>query len=152
MYPNSTPNLPPPPLSVGADQRRQDEEQLKIIVILFWVFGGLNLLCGTFPLLHVFMGFMMVSGRFPPGPGQPPPAEIGYFFIVIGLAIILIAWVIGILLIVTGSRLRKRKNRTFCQVVAAIACLSFPVGTGLGVWTLVVLSRPSIIALFQEAG
>lgn len=149
MHPNYNPNLPPPPLSTGADQRLQDDEHLKILSVLFWVFGGLNLLCGSFPFLHVFLGIMMVTGRIPTGPGQPPPPELGWLFIGVGLTIILIAWTIGLLLVMTGFNIRKRKARTFCQVMACLACLSFPIGTALGVFALIVLSRPSVRQQFE---
>jgi hypothetical protein len=43
-----------------------------------------------------------------------------------------------------------RQNRTFVIVVAALNCLSIPLGTALGVFTLVVLSRPSMRGIFSE--
>jgi hypothetical protein len=37
-----------------------------------------------------------------------------------------------------------------CFVVAAIECIFMPFGTVLGVFTIIVLSRPSVKALFQS--
>ncbi len=45
--------------------------------------------------------------------------------------------------------LKERRNRTFCQVVAALALLSIPLGTALGIFTLVVLARPTVQAAFD---
>lgn len=36
------------------------------------------------------------------------------------------------------------------MVVAGVSCLSIPLGTALGVFTFIVLSRPSIVRLFEE--
>jgi hypothetical protein len=40
--------------------------------------------------------------------------------------------------------IKKRKNRTFSFVVAAMNCLQFPFGTALGVFTFIVLARPTV--------
>ncbi len=40
--------------------------------------------------------------------------------------------------------IKKRKNKTFSIVVAAINCLQMPFGTILGVFTIIVLMRPSV--------
>ncbi len=45
--------------------------------------------------------------------------------------------------------LSRRRHRTFSLVVAVVNCLMVPFGTLLGVFTLVVLSRPSVAALYQ---
>ena len=49
-----------------------------------------------------------------------------------------------------GLYLKKRKNRTFIMVVAGINCLQIPFGTVLGVFTIVVLSRPAVTNLFLQ--
>ncbi len=48
----------------------------------------------------------------------------------------------------TAVCLKQRKSRTFCLVVAAISCLEVPYGTILGVFTFLVLERPSVARLF----
>ena len=40
---------------------------------------------------------------------------------------------------------------TFCLVMGAVACMFMPVGTVLGVFTIVVLMKPSVKELFGEA-
>jgi hypothetical protein len=51
---------------------------------------------------------------------------------------------------VAGRSLAARKRYTFCIIVAAISCTFFPLGTALGVFTILVLSRPSVKALFEN--
>jgi hypothetical protein len=43
-----------------------------------------------------------------------------------------------------------RKRRKFYIVIAAICCAVFPLGTPLGVFTILVLSRPEVKAMFQQ--
>ena len=59
-------------------------------------------------------------------------------------------WVIALLITLSGRRLLQHRSRTFCIIVAALMCLSIPFGTILGVFTLIVLSRPSVRQLFGE--
>ena len=51
-----------------------------------------------------------------------------------------------------GWWLAKRKHYWFCFVVACLACAFSPLGTVLGVFTIIVLLRPSVKALFEGAG
>ena len=46
--------------------------------------------------------------------------------------------------IISGLQIRKRKGRIFSFVVAGVNCMQFPLGTALGVFTFIVLSRPSV--------
>ena len=50
----------------------------------------------------------------------------------------------AILNVISGVCLRARKGRTFSLVVAGINCLHIPLGTVLGVFTIVVLVRDSV--------
>ena len=56
----------------------------------------------------------------------------------------------GVLNVLSGLFLRARKHWTFSIVVAAIDCLHFPLGTVLGVFTIIVLIRPSVRELYGE--
>ena len=48
--------------------------------------------------------------------------------------------------------LRGRRHRTFSLIVAGINCLGIPLGTILGVFTLIVLLRPSVRTLYRIEG
>lgn len=84
------------------------------------------------------------------GQNQMPPVAVfmpllGVFYIFMGV------WFIasGVLNLMSGFFLRSRKYRTFSIVVAAIDCLHIPLGTVLGVFTLVVLMRDTVRELYQ---
>jgi hypothetical protein len=77
-----------------------------------------------------------------------PVLLIGLMFILIPGFIILCGWSLAVCLIIAGSFLAHRKHYTFCFVVACISCLLMPYGTVLGVFTIIVLMRPTVKELF----
>jgi hypothetical protein len=54
-----------------------------------------------------------------------------------------------ILNIISGLCLRARKHPTFSLVVPAANCLHIPLGTVLGVFTIIVLMRDSVRELYD---
>jgi hypothetical protein len=61
-----------------------------------------------------------------------------------GVVFHLCGWAISVFIIIAGVKLRKRRNRMFCMVIGAIECMFMPLGTVLGVFTLIVLNKESI--------
>lgn len=74
----------------------------------------------------------------------------GTVFIVIAVVMVAFTWAVAIAMIVAGVNLRKRKAYTFCMVMGAIECIFMPLGTILGVFTLVVLNRQGVKAMFDN--
>lgn len=124
----------------------QDEQQLDLLAIFHYILGPITILVSSVFLLHVGIGIAMITGAFD-GKDAPPPA-VGWLFILFGSLAVLAGWTLGILMIVAGRRLKVRGSRTFCIVIAAIECLLAPFGTILGVFTIVVLMRESVMRLF----
>jgi hypothetical protein len=127
----------------------QDEEHLRLLSILYYVKGGLTA-CGACVggAYAVIMGGVLTAVS--QAPNGPPPFVGPMIFIIVGFAVMLIGTLAG-LTIWTGRNLARKKNYTFCFVIAAIICLSIPLGTALGVFTMVVLLRPSVKQIFEEA-
>ncbi|MCL5036808.1 MAG: hypothetical protein M1269_06805 [Chloroflexi bacterium] len=57
--------------------------------------------------------------------------------------------ILAILLILGGYFLKKRKNYNFCFVIAILSCLFMPLGTILGVFTIIFLTRKTVKAMFE---
>ena len=131
-------------------QSIQDTEHLRILSILYYVFGGLAAFGGFFPLIYVFIGAMFVSGGMPGGPGAPPPA-LGWIFIAFGGGFSLFIWIVAACCLFAGYNLGHKKRYILCFVVACLCCIQIPLGTVLGVFTIVVLARPSVKDLFAGA-
>jgi hypothetical protein len=73
----------------------------------------------------------------------------GLMFAVVGGSIVLLGWALAVCIALAGRSLAQRKRYTFCLALAGIQCAFTPFGTVLGVFTIIVLIRPSVKALFQ---
>jgi hypothetical protein len=51
----------------------------------------------------------------------------------------------------SGVGMLKRRFRTLSFVVATCTCLFFPIGTIVGVWTIIVLNKPGVGLICAEA-
>lgn len=126
----------------------QDASHLDLLGVFYYVFAGLCLFGVCFPIIHLSVGIAMVTGSFG-GSADAPPPELGFFFIAIALLIMAGSAGIGVLYYLTGKKLRAREGHTFCFVVAALTCMSVPLGTILGVFTIIVLNRPGVREAFS---
>jgi hypothetical protein len=59
-------------------------------------------------------------------------------------------WTCGALFAWAGRRLGQRRSYTFCFIVACILCLFMPLGTVLGVFTILLLVQPRVKATFDD--
>jgi hypothetical protein len=130
-------------------QEREDLDQLRILAILYYVWGGLACVGALFALL--WMGFMTLLFSAAPSGPSGPPAAVGVVFLAFGAFALLLAGAVAGCLIYAGRCLAQQKHYMFCFVMACLSCLQVPLGTLLGVFTLVVLSRPSVKDLFEAA-
>ena len=137
------------PPALPDPQAFEDASQLRMLAIGHYVLGGLTALFSCFPLLHISMGIMMINEKSS-GSAGTDVRMIGWAIIVFGSLFMLLGWSLAVVKILTGRWLSARKNRTFCFVVACVECIGVPLGTILGVFTITVLSRPSVRALFID--
>ncbi len=130
-------------------QQNTDAEHLKLLSIFHYVVAGIAAFFACFPIIHLVLGLFMVIApeRFGPSPNSPP-AFMGWFFVAFGTFFILAGWTFAVFVLITGRFTARRKHYTFCFVVACIECIFLPFGTVLGVFTILVLSRPSVKQLF----
>ena len=130
----------------------KDLEHLKLLSIFHYVYAGLTALFSCFPIIHVGLGVLFIlMPETAGGGGDPPPKLMGWIFIGVGLAIIVIGWTVAILRAIAGRCLARRRAYWYCFAIAILDCLSVPLGTVLGVFTLIVLVRPTVKALFGVA-
>lgn len=119
--------------------------------IFHYVCAGMAALFGCIPMIHLGLGLLMLLAPQTFGPAaQQPPRALGLMFVILGGAFILFGWTFAALLAWTGRNLGRRKHYTFCFVMACIACMFMPFGTVLGVFTIIVLLRPSVKSLFES--
>ena len=128
----------------------EDLKQLDLLSIFHYVLGGIMALFSCIPLLHVFIGLSIISGSFFEKAKNPPPALFGWMFVIIGLVSILFGYTISICILIAGKKLKARKNRVFCIVIAGIECMFMPIGTVLGVFSIIILNKDSIKEIFAQ--
>jgi peptidoglycan biosynthesis protein MviN/MurJ (putative lipid II flippase) len=139
--------LPPLP----RDQRKIDGNHLDILSIFHFVGAVLALFGILFLLAHyAFMHAMFTNPPFWQGQKQEPPPEqifaiLKWFYLIFGL------WFLasGVLNLISGFCLRARKCRTVSFIVAGINCVQIPLGTVLGVFTIIVLVLDSVRELYE---
>lgn len=129
----------------------QDEQHVNLLSIFHYVLGGITAFFACFPILHLGMGIAMLCGAFTDESGQQPPAFVGWMFIVMGSAFILGGWTLAALMIAAGRKLKQRRARSFCLAVGGIECILMPLGTVLGVFTIIVLTKDPVRQLFEPA-
>jgi len=134
------------------DRPDLDLQHLKALSICHYVLGGLVALISSLFLIHVSMGIMMItSPSTMSGGGPPPPPFMGWMFLMIGSGAVLAGWTLAAFIITAGRFLARRRHHLFCLIVAGVSCAWVPLGTALGVFTLIVLLRPSVKELFQAS-
>lgn len=139
----------------------QDDSHLNALAIAHYVVGGFMVLFACLPLMHMFLGLSMALNigdmqesmmrqNGSQAMSQPPfpPELFGWFFFGMGLLFFILGQAISISIIVSGRFLHQRKNYMFSFVLACVACMMIPFGTILGVFTIIVLSRDSVKALY----
>ena len=133
--------------------REKDVSTLDLLGILHYVLAGIIGLFSSFFILYIVMGVATLTMTFPGnGPQEmQPPAFMGWFFIVPGAITVLLDWGLAIVTFLSGRKLRQRKHRTFSVVVAAIECVFMPLGTVLGVFTLMTLMKPSVREAYESS-
>jgi hypothetical protein len=132
----------------------QDREHLRLLAIFHYVVAGLAALFSFFPLLYSTIGGFMLCAAHHPGPTnqEPPPAIVGWIFVVLGASFFLACLAMAICILMAGRSLARQRRYLFAFVIACLECFFIPpFGTILGVFTIVVLSRESVKALFSTA-
>jgi hypothetical protein len=132
-------------------QRWRDEEHLRILSIFHFIVGGFAALFLPLLCLHFVLFIIVVANAsaFPAGNEQPFPREMMYFLIPFYFTAGLVTAVYAGGNLLTGWFLRRKTHRVFSFVVAGLDCLQIPWGTILGVFTIVVLARPSVRRLYE---
>ncbi|MEM9598925.1 MAG: hypothetical protein AAGD06_31950 [Acidobacteriota bacterium] len=126
----------------------KDIEHLNLLRIFHYVVGGLGCLFSCIPLVHVAMGLFVATGDFSsnydPTLTLGPMVGFGWLFVSVGGILFLVGQAVSVAIILSGRFIGQRKNYHYSFVVACVACVVFPLGTVLGVFTIIVLSRDTV--------
>jgi hypothetical protein len=134
------------------DQRKADADHLRLLSIFHFVAAGFAVLGLCFLAVHYlfFHAFLANPDLWMNQKNAvPPPRELfalfRWFYVGFGI------WLASslVLNVASGWCIGRRRLRTFSLVVAAVNCIHVPLGTVLGVFTFIVLLRPSVLEAYE---
>ena len=135
-----------------------DRDRLKILEIAYYIAGVMTIVGVSFLLIHFTI--FLILGIHPQifahqsgangHQGEPPPP--GLFLGLAGViaVIIFLGWIFGAFQIYAGRCMKKRQHLLLVMIVAGFECVFIPWGTAWGVFTFIVLNRPSVKWLFER--
>ena len=130
----------------------QDRQHLQLLSIFHYVVAVVAGLFSLLPVLHLVLGLAMVGEVAREGGDDAAIGlAMGWMFVVMAGLFIVAGLTYAVCLFLAGRFLGERSHYTFCLVMAAVSCIFVPIGTVLGVFTLIVLMRPPIRAAFEGA-
>jgi hypothetical protein len=141
--------MQPPPIP------NKDADNLRTLAICHYVVSGFSLLGLGFLGLHysimrvAFGNPQLWENAKSPQPFKPDEFfhVFQWFYLIFGILIVLS----GILTLMAGRFIHRRVNRTFSIVIAGLNCLHLPFGTVLGVFTIIMLTKESVMRLYTQA-
>jgi ABC-type phosphate transport system permease subunit len=149
--PSATPGAPsasaPPPLAPN----ETDLEHLRWLSIAHYVLSAVIAVFGCCGFIYVGMGAAFIMA--PEAIDEPAGAEstlMGGFMAMLGVCFMAFAWGLAVALYLSGRWLTAHRHWLFCVIVACVSMLCQPLGTILGIFTLIVLLRSSVKVLFQR--
>jgi len=138
-------------ISAEATPSAQDAEHLRMLGIGHYVVGGLTGVFALIPVLHLCIGLAMLNGRLPVnGLSAAQVPLFAWTFVVIAGLMIVGGLALAAAMVYAGRCLGTRRRYTYCLIVAGVSCAMMPFGTALGVFSLLVLLRPSVKPLFAK--
>lgn len=113
---------------------------LRLLGIFHFVFAGVVLLTSLLPMLWI----LLANAWWPAiteGDTSVSLVLTETLAVIMIAFVLLLTWSLVVALVVAGRKLLAGRGMIYCQVVAAICCLLFPLGTLLGVATLIVTTN-----------
>jgi hypothetical protein len=145
--PQQYPPQQPPTLTA------QDESNLNVLGVLFFVYAGLvgmgALLLSAFAVVPALLISGAAAGA--KAPGAPPPLLFGGIFAAIFGLVALFLAAKCVIMILAGRALGQRQHYVLVMVGACAALLNLPLGTALGVCTILMLQKPAVKVAFGMA-
>ncbi len=127
---------------------KQDVDHLQLLSVLFYCYAALASLVaisiGAFGLLPAAL-----IAAAPSNAHDAPPLLLGGILFMVFGAIAGVLLLKAVLMVLGARALAGRRNYTLVLVAACLALPNVPLGTALGIFTLILLQKPAIKALFR---
>jgi hypothetical protein len=144
------------------EQAIVDREHLRLLALFHYISGGMTIAFGS--MFGIWFGMMSLMFSTLPvqksaqcvaevekcGPGAEALEWMpGIFLAFFGLVLLLFL-ALGVLEILAGWFLSKHRRRMFSIIVSIPGLIFIPYGTILSIFTIIVLERASVKALFEQ--
>jgi hypothetical protein len=133
-------------------QAAADQEQLRLLSVFYFAYGGLAGAFSLIALCFVFVG-LILGARGAAWWGSPQEqagaAIAGCAVVAMGACFFVLLAATAVLRVLVGFALRGHRYYILCLVVAGLTCLEIPLGAALGIASLIILVRPSVERLFS---
>ncbi len=129
----------------------EDQRQIRLLSISHYVYGVIASVFSVVITAAIGFSLWMFSHpeKFSPQTSRPPD-WFHWIWGFLALSSISFALLHTAGIFVAGRFLATYRHRIFCIVVAGFNCMHFPLGLLLGVFTIIVLCRPSVQRLFDQ--
>lgn len=138
-----------PPAKAGAAF-----DYVGLLPLFYWIIGAINAIVALYGFFYIGMAVLFANVPWDEpgyaGTGSASPALVIGVFAGTGVAFILGFGLMAALQVLTGFSIRDRVRLSFCRVVAGGTCLLLPLGTLLGVLTLIALRDPALVGQFTD--
>lgn len=125
-------------------------ENLRILGAFYYVVACFAAMIALIPMIHLAIGsILLIVSSFNPKE-MFPLGLVGGVFVAVAAFLILLGATFGTCLFFAGRFLRQTRHYYYCLVMGGVACVFFPWGTILGVFTLILLSKPEVKELFKD--
>lgn len=117
------------------------EKKLRVLSKVFYIVG---LLC--IPASFVAPWAIMHSIKI-----ESPPFPVPAILTVVAILTLLASLAMSLCVLVAARSIADHRRRVFCIVISGFLCLSVPIGTGIGIWALILLNDPAIREMFAAS-
>lgn len=134
------------------DKYQKVARNINTLAILQYVWAGLTMLSALIIfVIYFILGTVFTSDNMiMNGDDEIAFKFIGGFFLILSIVVLFILLISSVLKILCGIFMQKKKNRVFCIVIAALECFNIPLGTALGIFTIIELEKQEAKELFGK--
>lgn len=129
---------------MGISTPQQKHNYLDILAVFHYVNGGL---AAIFTLAA--LGFLGIGLGAATGWGDNWQPEAGCSLLAVMILVLILLGGYAVLNLLAGRAIQTRNGYVVCLLTSAVNCLNIPLGTLLGIFTLVLLADPEVRPLFE---
>jgi hypothetical protein len=126
----------------------RDRGQLELLAAGHYLLGALLTAGGGLALIPIVTGLWLHAAT---DTAHGSTALFDIYFVLYPLLALLLFWALAAWLVLAGVNISRHTRPTFCRITGFASLLCVPLGTVLGVLTVVVLDRPSVRTAFGKA-